>query len=231
VRIRRTLLLVYRDTATADERARLLRGLAFLGLECPTVAAGDYGDDILGGSTRLVEIPPWERTPRFHARAEGPPSNYDVALHLDFDDEAALAAYEGHPAQAEMLAFAGSVTVPDLAARLDWRYDGESLNRRGGYRHCGLHVWRDDADEGARLQALDAVRSLAGAAGVEAVTVGESDTGRPADFDWILDVRFADEQAARSFLTGEPYTAAVEAVARATKHEWTARVTHLIRGV
>jgi hypothetical protein len=229
--IRRTLLLVYRDTATTDERSRLLRGLAFLGLECPTVAAGDYGDDIAGGSTRLVEIPPWERTPRFRARAEGPPSNYDVALHLDFDDEAALAAFEGHPARDEMLGFAASVTVPDLTARLDWHREGKSLNHRGGYRHCALHVWRDDANETARSRALEAVRSLAGAPGVEAVTVGESQTGRSADFDWILDIRFADEQAARSFLTGEPYTAAVEAVARATKHEWTARVTHLIRGV
>jgi hypothetical protein len=130
-----------------------------------------------------------------------------------------------------MLAFAGSVTVPDLTARLDWRYEDESLNHRGGYRHSALHVWRDDADEAARSQALDAVRALAGAAGVEAVTVGASETGRPADFDWILDVRFADEQAARSFLAGEPYAAAVETVAGATKHEWTARVTHLIRGV
>jgi hypothetical protein len=229
--LRRTVLLVYRDTATPEERSRLLRGLAFLGLESPTVAAGDYGDDIAGGSVRLVEIPPWERTPRFHARAEGPPSNYDVALHLDFDDEAALAAYEGHPARDEMLGFTRSVTVPDLTARLDWRHDGELPDRRGGYRHSALHVWRDDADEAARSRALSAARSLSGAPGVEAVTVGESATERPADFDWILDVRLADEPAARSFLAGDSYGAAVAAVAGATKHEWTACVTHLIRGV
>ena len=228
--LRRTVLLVYRDTATADERSRLLRGLAFLGLECPTVAAGDYGDDIAGGSARLSEIPPWERTPRFHARAEGPPSNYDVALHLDFDDEAALAAYEGDPARQEMLRFASSVTVPDLTAQLDWYQDGAAPNGRGRYRHCALHVWRDEADEAARSRALDAVRALGGAPGVEAVAVGGSASGRPAEFDWILDVRLADERAARSFLAGEPYAAAAAAVAEITKHEWTARVTHLIRG-
>ena len=142
--LRRTVLLVYRDTATTDERSRLMRGLAFLGLECPTVAAGDYGDDIAGGSSRLIEIPPWKRTPRFHARGEGPPSNYDVALHLDFDDETALVAYEGHPARQEMARVREPrSTVPDLTARVDWRYDGQPRNQRGGYRHCALHVWRD----------------------------------------------------------------------------------------
>jgi hypothetical protein len=228
--LRRTVLFVYRDTATAEERSRLMRGLAFVGLECPTVAAGDYGGDIEGGSARLTEIPPWERTPRFHARAEGPPSNYDVALHLDFDDEAALAAYEGHPAAQETLRFASSVTVPELTAQLDWPRERELSDGRGRYRHCALHVWRDDAHEAARARALDAVSSLAGARDVEALAVGRSATGRAADFDWILDVRLPDEQAARSFLAGEPYAAAAAAVAEVTKHEWTARVTHLIRG-
>jgi hypothetical protein len=227
--LRRTALLLFRDTATADERSRLMRGLAFLGLECPTVVAGDYGDDIAGGSARLIEIPPWERTPRFHARNEGPPSNYDVALHLDFEDEAALSAYEGHPARHELLRFEGSVTVPNLTAQLDWRHDG-GLNTRGAYRHCALHVWRDGADEAARSRALDEARSLAGDPGVVAVTIGESMTGRPADFDWILDVQLVDEQAARAFLAGEAYASAVAAVAEATKNEWTARATHLVRG-
>jgi hypothetical protein len=228
--LRRTVLLVYCDTATLDERSRLMRGLSFIGLECPTVAAGDYGDDIAGGSARLIEIPPWKRAPRFHARDEGPPSNYDLALHLDFEDETALAVYEGDPARREMIGSASLVTVPDLTARLDWRHDG-ALNARGGYRHCALHVWRDGTTEAARTQALDAVRGLESVPGVAAVSTGESANGRPADFDWILDVRFDDEQAARSFLAGEPYAEAAQAVAGVTKHEWTARVTHLIRGV
>ncbi|HWE80014.1 MAG TPA: hypothetical protein VG265_00050, partial [Gaiellaceae bacterium] len=151
--LRRSVLYLYRDLATSDERARLLRALSFIGLECPTVSAGDYGDDVAGGSTRLAEVPPWKRTPRFHAREEGPPSNYDVALHLDFADEAALAAFEGHPARQRVEAFADGVTVGDLTARVDWRYEGDPPNRRGGYRHSAMFVWRDDADDASRSAA------------------------------------------------------------------------------
>jgi hypothetical protein len=228
--LRRSILFIFRDDATSEERSALLRGLSFLGLEVPSVAAGDYGDDIAGGSDRLLEIPPWKRTPRFHARGEGPPSNYDVALHLDFDDETALAAYEGHPATREVLRSASASTVGDLTARVDWRYDGDSLNRRGHYRHTAMHVWRDEADRDARSRALEAAGSLTTASGVESVAVGESSSGGAAEFDWILDVQLTDEAAAHAFLAGDAYRELVEAVGRATKDEWTARVTHLMRG-
>jgi hypothetical protein len=217
--LRRTVLYLFRDTATAAERAQLLWALSYAGLECPAVAHGDYGDDIAGGSQRLVDVPPWERTPRFHARAEGPPSNYDAALHLDFEDEAALAAFEAHPAAQEVEDYAASVTVPDVTARLDWRYEGAPRIRRGGYRHVALHVWREGAD---RAPALKAARTLG--------AVGESAAGDAAGFDWILDVELADEDAARSFLASRAYAAAAATIAAATKHEWTARVTHLARG-
>lgn len=229
--LRRSVLYLFRDTTRTQERTRLLRGLAFIGLECPTVSASDYGDDIAGGSNRLLELPPWKRTPRFHARDEGPPSNYDVALHLDFADEAAVAAYEGHPTRREIARFGASITVDEVTAQVDWRYEGAALSRRGGFRHSAMHVWRDDLDRAHRTRALDAVRGLAGAAGVESVGVGESANGQAADFDWILDVQFADEASALAFLAGGPYAEAMKAVAEATKHEWTARVTHLMRGV
>jgi hypothetical protein len=228
--LRRSVLYLYRDLATSDERARLLRALSFVGLECGTVSAGDYGDDIAGGSKRLVEVPPWKRTPRFHAREEGPPSNYDVALHLDFADEAALAAFEDHPARLAVEEFADSVTVGDLTARVDWRYDGDPPNRRGGYRHSAMFVWRDGVDNPSRSATLEAVRGLAGSGGVESAIVGESAGGVAADFDWVLDLQFADEQSALAAIAGEGYAEAMKAVARATKHEWTARVTHLMRG-
>jgi hypothetical protein len=228
--LRRSVLYLFRDDATSDERSRLLHGLSFVGLEVPSVAAGDYGDDIAGGSKRLVEIPPWKRTPRFHARSEGPPSNFDLALHLDFADEAALAAYEGHPAHRQLDRFAASVTVEDLTARVDWRYDGQPANERGHYRHTALHIWRDDADQALRSRTLDGLHRLAAAPGIESVATGESLSGDAADFDWVLDVQLADEAAARAFLAGDHCGEVLQAVAGATKHEWTARVTHLMRG-
>jgi hypothetical protein len=229
--LRRSVLFIYRDTATDAERSRLLRALSFLGLECPSVAAGDYGDDIAGGSRRLLEVPPWKRTPRFHARGDGPPSNYDVALHLDFEDDAALARYEGHPARADVARFAASATVDELTARVDWRYDGEPLSHRGRFRHTALHVWRDEADSAQRARALDAVTGLAAAPGLESVAVGESAGERRADFDWILDLQFASGESALAFLAAEAYAEAQGSIADATKDEWTARVTHLMRAV
>jgi hypothetical protein len=120
--------------------------------------------------------------------------------------------------------------VGDLTARVDWRYDGDPPNRRGRYRHSAMFVWRDGLDGGSRSDALEAVRGLAGSAGVESAIVGEGAGGDAADFDWVLDLQFADEQSAFAALAGEAYAEAMKAVAGATKYEWTARVTHLMRG-
>ena len=81
-----------------------------------------------------------------------------------------------------------------------------------------------------RSRALEAVRSLSTAAGVKSVEAGESLSVQAADFDWILDVQLADEGAAHAFLAGEAYREMIEVVGGATKDEWTARVTHLMRG-
>jgi len=91
--LRHTALFLHRDTISEDQKLAMLRGLAFLRMECAGVRAGDYGQDLFGGSSPLRAVPPWKRTPRWRARREGPSSNYDVALHLDFDDEAAMARY------------------------------------------------------------------------------------------------------------------------------------------
>ena len=55
-------------------------------------------------------------------------------------------------------------------------------------------------------------------------------SGPAADFDWILDVQLADEAAARAFIAANAYADVLKVVAGATKHEWTARMTHLMRG-
>jgi hypothetical protein len=227
--LRESTLLLYRDSASPAERVAVLRGLAYLGTECLSVSGADYGQDLLGGSGRLLEVPPWKRTPRFHARAEGPPSNYDVALHLDLADEAAVAACSGDPARAEVESVTGRHTVGELGARVLWRPEG-APHHRGRVRHVAMHVWREEADAATRATALDAVAALAGRDGVESVATGENLGGRVTDFDWILELQVADEQAARALLAGGAYLEASAVVAAATKHEWTARVTHLMRG-
>jgi hypothetical protein len=228
--LRHSVLYLYRDSASDEERSSLLRGLAYLGMEFASVRAGDYGDDIAGGSQRLLEVPPWTRPPRFRARGQGPPSNFDVALHLDFDDDQGLAAFEAADAQQAVARLNAAVTVDELTARVDWRHDGNVPNRRGRIRHCAMHVWRDDVDPETRARVSDAVAALTAMPGVESVAFGESARTRPSDYDWLLDVQFADTGTARTVLGGDPFTELTDLIAEATKDEWTARVTHVMRG-
>jgi hypothetical protein len=228
--LRRSVLFVHRNTITDGQRLAMLRGLAFLRMECAGVRAGDYGDDLLGGSGRLRAVPPWKRTPRWRARREGPPSHYDVALHLDFEDEAGLALYLADEAHRAVSRFNASVAVPDLTARVDWRYDGAPRVHRGHVRHTAMFVWADDASEAARTRALAAARGLAEAEGVESVATGAHVAARAADFDWILDVQVRDPAAAQALVAGPLYAEAMAVIAPATRYEWTARVTHLMRG-
>ncbi|HEV2280885.1 MAG TPA: hypothetical protein VGX75_00665 [bacterium] len=228
--LRHTALFLHRDTISEDQKLAMLRGLAFLRMECAGVRAGDYGEDLFGGSRPLLAVPPWKRTPRWRARREGPPCNYDVALHLDFDDEAALARYrddEHHRAVARRNA---AVNVPDLTARIDWRYDGNPLIRRGLVRHTAMFVWTAEADAAARSRALAAARTLADAPGVVSAVRGQIAGGPAANVDWILDVQTQDPPAARGLVEGPRYAEAMGIIAPATKHEWTARVTHVMRG-
>jgi hypothetical protein len=244
--LRHTALFLHRDTISEGQRLAMLRGLAFLRMECAGVRAGDYGPDLFGGSSPVLAVPPWRRTPRWRARPEGPPSNFDVALHLDFDDERALAGYLAGEARRAVARFNAAVNVPELTARIEWRYDGTPLVRRGLVRHTAMFVWADTADAGARSRALAAARGLADAPGVVSAAAGESIgvdftvTGEPAgrrsaggpaaNFDWVLDVQVVDGPAARGLVEGPRYAAAMGLVAHATKYEWTARVTHVMRG-
>jgi hypothetical protein len=228
--LRHTALFLHRDMITDDQKLAMLRGLAFLRMECAGVRAGDYGPDLFGGSSPLLAVPPWKRTPRWRARREGPPCNYDVALHLDFDDERGMAAYFADEVHRTARAFNASVNVPELTARIDWRYDGRPRILRGLLRHTAAFVWAEGLPESGRARALQAARDLAASPGVLSVAVGEN-VGTPAsNFDWLVDVEVQDLAAARDLVGGPLYAEAMATVAPATKYEWTARVTHVMRG-
>jgi len=228
--LRHSVIWLLRDTTTPEMRVEMLKGLAYLRMECLMVRSGDYGADIFGGSRELRELPQVERSPIWRRGAEGPPSNYDVALHLDFDDWAGHEEYSADPAHAAASRFNESVAWDELTARVDWHYDGEPPTRRGHVKHVAMFVWADDAAEGARQRAVDAVQGLAETPGVEAVAVGHNVGKLVSDYDWIMDVQVPDRAAAERLLNGAPYARAMEAVAAATKYEWTARLSHIMRG-
>jgi hypothetical protein len=229
--LRHTAFFLHRDTITPEQQSIFLRGLAYLRMECAGVKSGDYGADIYGGSARLREIKPYNRTPRWRARLEGPPSNYDVALHLDFDDESGLHDYNADVVHHQIGAYNESVCRPELTARIDWIYDGSPLIRKGLIRHTGMFLWTDEADNGTKHRTFDAVRRLQDAPGVAAVTLGQQSGERlTTDFDWIMDIQIGDRSAADMLLNGDLYAEVMKIVIPSTKHEWTARLTHVMHG-
>jgi hypothetical protein len=224
--LRHSVIWRLRDTTTPELRVEMLKGLAYLRMECLMVRSGDYGDDLFGGSlgARAGRLPTWRR------EGDGPSSDYDVALHLDFDDWAGHDAYSADPAHNAGSKFNASVAWDELTARVDWDYPGDLTGRRGHIRHVAMFVWADEASEGAKRRAFDAVRALAEAPGVEAVAVGPNIGKLVSDYDWIMDVQLPDRAAAERMLGGAPYARAMESVAGATKYEWTARLSHVMRG-
>ncbi len=227
--LRHSVIWLLRDTTTPQQRIEMLKGLAFLRMECPMVKAGDYGEDIFGGSRTLQEVRPFDRTPIWRREGDGPPSNYDVALHLDFDDWDGHEEYSADQTHAHMSRFNEAASWDELTARVDWYYDGEPPTRHRHVKHVAMFVWADDANESARQRAIDAVQTLVEVPEVESVAVGHNVGTLQSDYDWIMDVQIPDRSSTERLLAGERYAAAMADVAAATKYEWTARLSHMMR--
>lgn len=229
--LRHTALFLHRDTTTPEEVRHMCKGLAYMRFECGSVRALDYGTDLFGGSQLLREVKPWRRTPLWRAEQTGPVANYDVALHLDFDDEAGLAAYDDHDAHHEVGDYNASVSFGEFTARVDYWYDGPPLIQRGLIRHTALFIWQETADQATRQTAMDAVRELKDSPGVSQVTIGENVGKLTTDYDWIMDVHLNNAESALSLLESKAYSELTERLAEATKFQWTARLTHRMRGL
>jgi hypothetical protein len=70
------------------------------------------------GSRRFDDPPPFEATPVWRRGADGPPANYDVALHLDFDDWDSYRQYSPRPVHQSASAFNGAVSWDELDRRV-----------------------------------------------------------------------------------------------------------------
>jgi hypothetical protein len=229
---RHTAFFLFRDDITPEKHLLMLKGLAYMRYECSSVVAIDYGTDLFGGSEVLRTVKPWERTPRWRGRDEGPPSNYDVALQLDFADAAGNEEYNNDDVHHEVGEYNASICRSELTARVDWEYDSEQpLNAPGQVRHSAMFVWRDEADDSAKQNALDAVRGLESESDVGAVTIGKNVGKLKTDYDWLMDLQVADPDATKALIEGDAYASAMKEVVPAVKHEWTARLSHLMHGI
>lgn len=229
--LRHTAFFLSRDTITDEERVHMQKGLAYMRFECPSVRALDYGTDIFGGSSHLKETKSWKRTPLWDARTVGPVYNYDVALHLDFDDQAGLDAYNVDDTHHEVGAYDAAVSFGEFTARVDYWYDGPPLIDRGLVRHTAMFLWADDATDAAKQQATDAFQTLGTAPGVKRVTVSKNVGTTTTDYDWIVDIHVTDPEATSNLIKSDAYADVLRSVIPATKYEWTARLSHIMRGL
>jgi hypothetical protein len=228
--LRHTAFFLLKEGNGPEEMRWMQKGSAYMRFTAAGPVAIDFGSDLFGGSTPLAETKPWDRTPRWRAATEGPPCNYDVALHLDFEDEAGLEAYNRDPVHHEIAVYNASVCQGELTARIDWWYDGDPLIEAGKIRHTAMFVWRDEADDAAKDRALAEVKRLGDEPGAERLTLGTNVGTLRTDFDWIFDLQLSDVDAADRLVRGEVYRDTMRSVAAATKYEWTARLTHRMHG-
>jgi hypothetical protein len=228
--LRHSALFMLKEGNGEEEMRWMQKGSAFMRFTAAGPVAIDFGQDLFGGSSVLAGTKPWDRTPRWRGAAEGPPCSFDVALHLDFEDEAGLEAYNKDDVHHEIAVYNAAMCQGELTARVDWWYDGGPLITPGHVRHEAMFIWRDDADDDAKERALAEVKRLGDESGVESLTVGMNVGTLRTDFDWILDVQLPDREAAERFVSGEGYRAVMGEVAGVTKYEWTARLTHTMHG-
>ena len=238
--LRHTALFLWRDTTTEQQKLVALKGLAYMSYGCPSVRKLDFGTDLLGGSSPLIELKPWKRTPPWKARETGLPFNWDMALHLDFDDQQGMDAYNKDDVHHEVGAYNASVCRPERTARIDWWYDGPPRVEKGLIRQTALFLWRDEATEQQKNDVREAFRSLDGAvSALRSLVIGRTpplasatkhsdDTIGPlaTDYDLIVDALFADLAGVEAYKEHPAYKEALALATTATKNEWTARITH-----
>jgi hypothetical protein len=230
VLLRHTALFMYRDSTTAEQKLSMWKGLAYLAFGCPSVRAFDFGHDLFGGSTPLLEVKPWKRTPLWKARKSGPPCNFDVSIDLDFDDQAGMDDYNKDDVHHEVGEYNASVCRAEFTARADWWYDGPPLIERGKIRHVSLFLWDDGVADSKKREAKEALASLKKSVPtVRRVTLGDNIGTHTTDYDLVLDAQFDDLEGARAYFEHPAQKEASALVAGLTKYEWTARITHTMQ--
>ena len=238
--LRHTALFMWRDTSTEQQKLVALKGLAYMSYGCPSVRALDFGTDLLGGSSSMIELKPWKRTPPWKARETGLPYNWDMFLSLDFDDQQGMDAYNPDPVHHEVAAYNESVCRPERTARIDWWYDGPSRIEKGLIHSVALYLWRDEASDTQKDDVREAFRSLNKSvpavkslitspkpSGPSATKHGDGTIGDLAtDYDLIVDGIFNTLDDCKTYMEHPAYKEALALAVGATKNEWTARLTH-----
>jgi hypothetical protein len=200
--LRHTALFVWAEGTTDEQKVRVKDGVAYCyyGSEVLTL---DFGEDL-----GLY------------------PATHGFALMHDHRDRAAWEAYNDNATHARVGAFLKSITQPELAARVDWVYEGPR-SRRGAVRHLTLYRWNDAAGEDERSNARAAAAELARRClTVRALELGLDLGWYPTNYDWIVEAHFDDVDGLVAFMEHPAQQEVAAAFTAVTQPELTARVQH-----
>ena len=114
--VRHSALFVWSDDVGDEQKLRAKEGVAYCWFGSD-VLTFDFGEDLGVAPTR-----------------------HGFSLQHDHGDRAAWEAYNENAAHARAGAYLKSITRPELAARVDWEYEGPP-SRRGAVRHLALYRW------------------------------------------------------------------------------------------
>ena len=113
-----------------------------------------------------------------------------MALHLDFDDQAGLDAYNKDDVHHDVAVYNASICRGEVTARVDWWYDGEPLITPGHVRHAAMFVWADEVDERrAERRPRCGQAARASCRWCSRLTIGTNVGTLKTDFDCIVDIQ------------------------------------------
>ena len=218
-----------RKATVSEEMRWMQKGSAFMRFTAAGPVAIDFGQDLFGGSTLLYETKPWERTPRWRAATAGPPCELRrrAAPGLRGPGRIEGLQQRRRPPRDRGVQRRGSAKASSRRGSTGGTTAAPDRARtRAARRDVHLEGRRRRRDEGAGARRREAARPTSpGSRSSHRHHVGGLAT------DWT-------GSSTCSFPTRTPRNVPRErglpghdaVVAAATKHEWTARMTHLMHG-
>jgi len=200
---RNVVLFKWRQGTTQHEIGAMHRRTELLVAQCPTVLALEVADDIGTADT-----------------------NHNLAVTIDFDDEAGWLAYHYSEPHLTSAAKNASMSEPGGMARLRHDHQGRPGHDAGcPIRHIALYRWTEGTTRDTRQAVLGNVRTIGTShPAIKQLRISEGRKGRPeydGDFDWMIHACFSDIDAYAAFQGSPTYTELQREISRAANRSAT----------
>jgi len=204
--IRHSVLFAWAGDVPDEAKLRMKEGMAYVGYASNLLDL-DFGEDLgIGG-----------------------PDNFGLILLHDHRSRETWDEYNKDAHHHRVGESIKQYTTPELAARVDWIFEGERPPRHT-IRHMSMYLWQDDVTDEQKAEAKAAMAALESSVPtVGSLQVGDDLGWYPPNYHWIVEAIFDDEAALKAYLEHPERTAAEELVRRVTQPDRTARGEHRVR--